>query len=168
MFHHGKLTPPGLLALAGLLLLLASGCGESNDPAVDGGQAGTDAKTVKDLAADMAKDRTADKGKPDAFVRKTCTSLGAQCGKAHDGCGGTLSCGACTPPKTCGGSCVPPPNGESLCLKGQCSASCNTGWTKEELDAYGGNGVSINDRLIDKSGDLWVLAGGWKSLRLYH
>ena len=43
-----------------------------------------------------------------------------------------------------------------------------TGWTKEELDAHGGNGVSINDGLIDKSGDLWVLAGGWKSLRLYH
>jgi hypothetical protein len=33
----------------------------------------------------------------------TCGQLGVNCGTAGDGCGGTLNCGACTAPATCGG-----------------------------------------------------------------
>ena len=38
----------------------------------------------------------------DACVPLTCAALGYQCGMAGDACGGTLDCGACTPPATCG------------------------------------------------------------------
>lgn len=38
-----------------------------------------------------------------ACVPRTCASLGATCGEPSDGCGGTLSCGACTAPEECGG-----------------------------------------------------------------
>ncbi len=31
----------------------------------------------------------------------TCVALGATCGTASDGCGGTLSCGSCTAPQYC-------------------------------------------------------------------
>jgi hypothetical protein len=33
----------------------------------------------------------------------TCASLGDNCGSPSNGCGGTLSCGTCTSPQTCGG-----------------------------------------------------------------
>src|SRR5262249_48909969 len=33
----------------------------------------------------------------------TCAALGDNCGSPSDGCGGTLSCGTCTSPQTCGG-----------------------------------------------------------------
>lgn len=37
----------------------------------------------------------------------TCAAQGKNCGTLSDGCGGTLSCGACTAPQTCGGGGVP-------------------------------------------------------------
>jgi hypothetical protein len=33
----------------------------------------------------------------------TCQAMGKDCGQISDGCGGTLSCGSCTAPATCGG-----------------------------------------------------------------
>jgi cellulase/cellobiase CelA1 len=36
-------------------------------------------------------------------VPRTCASAGANCGSLSDNCGGTLSCGSCTAPDTCGG-----------------------------------------------------------------
>src|SRR5258706_1683921 len=33
----------------------------------------------------------------------TCDDLGAECGSAPDGCGGTIHCGQCVAPLTCGG-----------------------------------------------------------------
>jgi hypothetical protein len=33
----------------------------------------------------------------------TCAAQGKNCGSISDGCGGTLSCGTCTSPQTCGG-----------------------------------------------------------------
>jgi len=36
-------------------------------------------------------------------VCTTCAAQGKNCGTIPDGCGGTLSCGACTAPQTCGG-----------------------------------------------------------------
>jgi hypothetical protein len=40
---------------------------------------------------------------------RTCASAGANCGPIGDGCGGTLQCGDCTAPETCGGG------GPSVC-----------------------------------------------------
>lgn len=45
-------------------------------------------------------------GTPDApsCVPTTCDALGFDCGAAGDGCGGTLTCGSCAAPLTCGGA----------------------------------------------------------------
>jgi len=37
----------------------------------------------------------------------TCAAEGANCGMIADGCGGTLDCGTCTLPQTCGGGGTP-------------------------------------------------------------
>jgi hypothetical protein len=34
---------------------------------------------------------------------RTCASVGANCGVIGDGCGGTVDCGKCVSPETCGG-----------------------------------------------------------------
>lgn len=44
---------------------------------------------------------------PDACIPTTCAALGDNCGTVSDGCGGTLSCGTCTAPETCGGGGTP-------------------------------------------------------------
>ena len=55
------------------------------------------------------------------------TGLGKNCGGVSDGCGGTLNCGPCTPPQTCGGGgtsnvcgCTP-----KTCAPGQCGVVPN-------------------------------------------
>ena len=35
---------------------------------------------------------------------KTCSILGVNCGQVSDGCSGTLECGLCAEPETCGGA----------------------------------------------------------------
>ena len=40
-------------------------------------------------------------------VPTTCAAQGSNCGTISDGCGGTLSCGTCTSPETCGGAGTP-------------------------------------------------------------
>jgi hypothetical protein len=40
---------------------------------------------------------------PSACAPTTCAAAGKNCGSLSDGCGGTLDCGACTAPQTCGG-----------------------------------------------------------------
>jgi hypothetical protein len=40
-------------------------------------------------------------------VPTTCAAQGKNCDSLPDGCGGTLSCGACTAPQTCGGAGAP-------------------------------------------------------------
>jgi hypothetical protein len=37
----------------------------------------------------------------------TCAALGKNCGSVPDGCGGTLSCGTCSAPQSCGGGGTP-------------------------------------------------------------
>jgi RHS repeat-associated protein len=44
---------------------------------------------------------------PDACVPTTCAAQGANCGAIDDACGGTLNCGTCAAPETCGGGGVP-------------------------------------------------------------
>lgn len=39
-----------------------------------------------------------------ACTPATCAALGKSCGSVSDGCGGTLTCGACSAPSTCGGA----------------------------------------------------------------
>lgn len=41
---------------------------------------------------------------PPVCVPTTCAALGANCGALPDGCGGTLTCGTCTAPQSCGGA----------------------------------------------------------------
>ena len=50
---------------------------------------------------------------PPPCVKTTCSAQGLSCGPTGDGCGGTLNCGTCTAPATCGGSGV----------RGQCGSS---------------------------------------------
>jgi hypothetical protein len=46
--------------------------------------------------------------RPDSWCTPTtCCALGANCGSFSDGCGGTLDCGTCVPPLSCGGGGVP-------------------------------------------------------------
>ena len=60
----------------------------------------------------------------------TCSTLGAQCGAASDGCGGTLSCGTCTAPLACGGGGQP-----NVC--GSAAASCaNSGGRVCSVDCW--------------------------------
>ena len=42
-------------------------------------------------------------GQAAACASTTCAAQGASCGSIGDGCGGTLTCGTCTAPQTCGG-----------------------------------------------------------------
>jgi hypothetical protein len=49
----------------------------------------------------------ADAGLDGGCVPRTCADLPRSCGAPTDGCGGTLSCGACVAPEVCGGGGVP-------------------------------------------------------------
>jgi hypothetical protein len=64
-------------------------------------------------------------GGSSACVAKTCAQIGATCGPAGDGCGGTLDCdvgGGCAPPQTCGGGGTPSAcGGANLCVKKTCA-----------------------------------------------
>jgi hypothetical protein len=84
-----------LLVTSALLALLVfgAGCGTSNNESpADGGPLG-DGRPLPDSAD----------AKSPACVPKTCAELGYNCGPAGNGCGGSLSCGTCTAPETCGG-----------------------------------------------------------------
>ncbi len=43
-------------------------------------------------------------GEFEGCVPDDCADLGRNCGEVDDGCGGTLFCGTCTAPETCGGA----------------------------------------------------------------
>jgi len=70
----------------------------------------------------------------DACVATTCAAEGAECGSIEDGCGGSLDCGSCTAPETCGGggtanvcgtgSCVPLTCEEAGATCGQVDDGC--------------------------------------------
>lgn len=57
----------------------------------------------------------------DACVPETCASVGATCGEAPDGCGGSLMCGTCESGTTCGGGGTPNLCGSSSCQPRTCS-----------------------------------------------
>lgn len=64
-------------------------------------------KVFEYLIFDLSSCITPDVPPPQMCTPATCDQLGFSCGAAADGCGGTLNCGTCTPPSTCGGSGVP-------------------------------------------------------------
>jgi hypothetical protein len=68
---------------------------------------------------------------PPTCTAKTCAQLGANCGALADGCGGLLSCGACTSPNSCGGGGV----------ANQCGTQCK----RTTCGAQGANCGSIAD-----------------------
>jgi hypothetical protein len=56
-------------------------------------------------------------------VPVTCADLGAVCGPADDGCGGSLECGTCVDEETCcSGQCVQTDTDENNC--GDCGVVC--------------------------------------------
>jgi hypothetical protein len=62
----------------------------------------------------------------------TCAAEGANCGMIADGCGGTLDCGTCTLPQTCGGGGTPNVCGLGpVCGggPGSCGGTCPSGLT---------------------------------------
>lgn len=76
---------------------------------------------------------------PDACVPVTCSQAGAECGTIDDGCGGTLSCGSCTAPQTCGGGGTPNVCGQTACVPKTCEAlGANCGWAND------GCGTQVN------------------------
>ncbi len=58
-------------------------------------------KLLEFMLFDLANCVTPDQGP--SCVPTTCSAQGLNCGPAGDGCGGTLSCGTCASPTTCGG-----------------------------------------------------------------
>jgi hypothetical protein len=57
-----------------------------------------------------------------ACVPLTACPSPANCGEIADGCGGTLDCGSCTLPQTCGGGGTPNVCGQGACVPTTCSA----------------------------------------------
>jgi hypothetical protein len=76
----------------------------------------------------------------DACVKETCATQKLSCGQAGDGCGGTLSCGACAAPQICGGDPAKP--GQCGCT-GTCAQvpSCDGGTTTLTGKVYDPAGV---------------------------
>ena len=58
-------------------------------------------KLLEFMLFDLASCVTPDQ--PVACVPASCSAQGLNCGPAGDGCGGTLNCGTCAAPTTCGG-----------------------------------------------------------------
>jgi hypothetical protein len=59
---------------------------------------------------------------------ETCASQHLSCGPAGNGCGGSLDCGSCTPPDTCGGGGMPGVCGHPTCTPRTCmQAGANCG-----------------------------------------
>ncbi len=65
---------------------------------------------------------------PQSCPPRTCAQLGFNCGGAADGCGGTLNCGTCTLPSTCGGGGSPNVCGTSCTPRtcAQLGANCGS------------------------------------------
>jgi hypothetical protein len=100
------------LLLAGISVVLAAACGGSADVAVDHGTGGTSA--TGGTNGQGGNGNTGNEGTgaqpifggkgnmPTECEPKTCDDLGANCGRAPDGCGDILECGECEDGEICG------------------------------------------------------------------
>jgi hypothetical protein len=75
---------------------------DDGNPDASGGSDG-EADAAGDAMSDAAGDAMSDAASDAACVPRTCDDFDYNCGSAPDGCGGTIACGDCTPPETCGG-----------------------------------------------------------------
>ncbi|HET8542399.1 MAG TPA: IPT/TIG domain-containing protein [Anaeromyxobacter sp.] len=92
-------------------------------------------RAVAVVVAVLSQQGCSSSSSPDPCVPQTCATLGADCGAAADGCGGTLECGSsCAAPEdTCGGGGAPNVCG---CTRVTCAAfGVNCG---EVADGCGG------------------------------
>src|ERR1019366_6344885 len=94
-----------------------SGCGagDTSDTVATGDDSGSPVASSSgvELSPSVSSaDRLRRRHKPDAgavdaggtaCTPTTCAAQSATCGSISDGCTGTLSCGSCTAPETCGG-----------------------------------------------------------------
>jgi hypothetical protein len=71
-------------------------------------------KVFEYLIFDLSSCIKPDVPPPQSCTPRTCAQQNLACGPAGDGCGGTLNCGTCTAPQTCGGAGV----------IGQCGVPC--------------------------------------------
>jgi hypothetical protein len=70
-------------------------------------------------------------------VPATCTSLMYTCGFAADGCGGSLQCGPCNAPETCGGGGTP----------FTCGPTC-TGLCQQQVACDGGVSTTVTGKVV--------------------
>lgn len=77
---------------------------------------------------------------PDACAPKACADQKVTCGAAGDGCGGTLQCGSCVSPQTCGGDPTKP---------GQCGC---TGLCAQVPACDGGGTTTLTGSVYDPAG----------------
>jgi hypothetical protein len=81
---------------------------------------GTGEATGGSDAGSVVPDTDADAGsEAEACSPTSCAAQNVSCGLAGDGCGGTLQCGTCTLPQTCGGD--PQRPGQCGCTKSLCA-----------------------------------------------
>ncbi len=90
--------PPSMTTARSLILfaLLSAGCGPTHTGAAPSdGLVATDTNVSSD----------GNGGSGSAVCNLTsCTAQSAMCGPIGDGCGGSIDCGSCTTPETCGGA----------------------------------------------------------------
>lgn len=134
-----------MLPMATSIALSAFGCSGETDADAQPPHK-TDASFVE-----SGSDGSADGGVP--CTPRTCDSLGATCGSAPDGCGGSVKCGQCPPGQFCGGgganrcgseACVPLTCGDFLATCGVLSDGCGEAISCGECsppETCGGGGV---------------------------
>jgi hypothetical protein len=81
----------------------------------------------------------------------TCAAEGKTCGTIADGCGGTVECGSCISPQTCGGG-NPGTPGVCGCTK----ATCAAGQCGQPAEGCGG---TLDCVPAVESNSCWALAG---------
>lgn len=125
-----------------MALVAMTACSDSDSASEIAGPAGSSGHP--DAAADASLDASADVSVPEpsleaaaettvepeagpVCVPKTCAQMEYTCGKAPDGCGGVIECGACATGQICGGAGAPNKCGDNPCQVRTCAqmnASC--------------------------------------------
>jgi hypothetical protein len=117
------------LATGAINTVIAHGDGENANLYEYGSSTGDTGLVAPENALPSVMDFCA-RGDADAgCTPRTCASAGANCGSLSDGCGGTLDCGTCTAPETCGGGGSANVCGTGACTPRTCAsvgANCGT------------------------------------------